>query len=243
MSKEFVDRVAWVVGASGALGEAVAIDLASKGARVVLSGRKVDVLAGIAEKIGPLALVLPVDVSSTESVNAAFAELLARAGRIDYLVNTTAIPGYGDFLSLDDEVWRSVLESKLLGYVRTIRAALPSLIAQGSGAIVNVSGRGGKQPRAVHLPGCSANAAVNLLTKGLADQYGPQGIRVNAVAPGVIESPRAKAIQKVDERGRPTNHVGKPEDIANAVTFLLSSLSSNINGTVLAVDGGSLATV
>src|SRR6185437_8299652 len=102
-------------------------------------------------------------------------------GRIDILVNTTTVPVFGDFLELDDAAWEQVLQAKWLAYMRTIRAVIPQMRTQGSGCIVCITGKGGRAPRDVHLPGCSANAALNLLVRGLAGIYGRDGVRVLAV--------------------------------------------------------------
>jgi 3-oxoacyl-[acyl-carrier protein] reductase len=240
------NRVAWVVGAAGALGRASALALARAGARVALSGRDAGNLEHLAAVIEPAgaAAAFPVDVRSTESVEAAAGRIRSTLGAIDLLVNATTLPLFGDPLTLDDSTWEAVFETKQLGYVRTMRAVLPEMILQARGAIVNLSGRGGRQPIGVHLPGGSANAAVNLLTKGFADRFGQHGIRINAVAPGPIASPRLDALQIAGGGIAPAAAAqGSPDDIAEAVVFLLSDQARFINGTVLAVDGGSLATV
>lgn len=240
--QDFSGKVAWIVGATGALGEATALHLASLGARVVLSGRRIEALEKVARAATNTAIVLPLDVRDDAAVRAAVPTIVAQAGHIDYLVNAPTLPVFGDVLELDDEAWMAVLDTKVLGCVRTARAVLPHLLQRGNGAIVNLSGRGGRQPSAVHLPGGAANAAINLVTKGLADQYGPRGIRINAVAPGPIRSLRLDALSGA---GGPRQAAtpGEPLDIARAVAFLLSDYARHINGTVLAVDGGSLATV
>jgi NAD(P)-dependent dehydrogenase (short-subunit alcohol dehydrogenase family) len=238
-SDEFAGRVAWIVGASGALGAAVARALAAHGARVALSGRDTDKLAALAAEIGPAAQTFPLDIGSDALVRAAADVLIAEYGRIDFLVNSTSVSVFGDFLTLTDEDWLKVFNAKHLGYVRTLRAALPHMIAQKFGRVVNVSGRGGQHPSRIHLPGGSANAAVDLLTKGLSKIYAEHGIRINAVSPGPIRSPRLAAMQGA---GRPkTGPVlgdGFPEDIAEATLFLLSEKSRFITGESLQVDGG-----
>jgi NAD(P)-dependent dehydrogenase (short-subunit alcohol dehydrogenase family) len=127
------------------------------------------------------------------------------------------------------------------------------MIERRFGRIVNLSGRGGRQPTPAHLPGCSANAAVNLLTKGLANTYGKHNIRINAVAPGPIETPRfaqiAASNAALDKAGAaattnlPLGRLGHPEDVAKAVLFLLSDDSDYTTGTVIQVDGGGTGTV
>jgi len=172
-------------------------------------------------------------------------------------VNCTALPIFGAFLELDDADWEQVLQVKYLGYVRTLRAALPAMVQQNFGRIVNVSGRGGRQPTPAHLPGSSVNAAVNLLTKGLADIYGKHNIRINAVAPGPIDTPRYTAIANENaalaRQGQsgprsaaattPVPRLGTPRDVADAVAFLVSERSGYTTGSILAVDGGGTATV
>jgi len=150
-------RIAWITGAGGALGAAIARTLAAEGAVTWLSGRHADTLASTADAIratAPQAAhVLPMDVSRRDAVDAAAARILDAHGRIDILVNSTALPIFGAFLELADDDWEQVFQAKYMGYVRTLRAALPSMIAQRFGRIVNVSGRGGRQPTPAHLPG------------------------------------------------------------------------------------------
>ena len=254
------DRIAWVTGAGGALGAAIAETLAAEGAVVYLSGRKAQTLEQARERIASAgrgaAHVLPMDISKRDDVDGAAAAILAASGRIDILVNCTALPIFGSFLELQDSDWEEVLQAKYLGYVRTLRAAIPAMIAQNFGRIVNVSGRGGRQPSPAHLPGSSVNAAVNLLTKGLADLYGKHNIRINVVAPGPIDSPRFSAIasttdalaQKGETMARnlsatPVPRLGSPQDIADAVAFLVSERAGYTTGCVFPVDGGGIATV
>ena len=252
-------QVAWVVGASGAIGRAVVGALAAAGVHVFASGRQrapLDLLARAAD--GPQdgrIDALPVDVTSTDSVAAAVRGIAAAAGRIDILVNSTTLPVFGPFEALDDAQWSVVLDTKLMGYVRTIRAVLPLMTAQQYGRIVNITGRGGRQPSAAHLPGSCANAAVNLLTKGLADAYGARNIRVNAVAPGPIRSDRLQRLLAASGQANDPDAAGQirltsaiprqgtPEDVADGVLYLVSPRSDYITGTVLQVDGGGTATL
>ena len=251
---ELDGRVAWVTGAGGALGAAICRTLAADGARVCLSGRNRDSLAAVAADIEG-SRVIPADLASRAEVDGAAREILAAHGRIDILVNSTALPVFGAFLELDDDDWERVLQAKLMGYVRTMRAVIPSMVERRFGRIVNVSGRGGRQPTPAHLPGCAANAAVNLLSKGIADIYGKDNIRVNAVAPGPIDTPRLTTIASSNDAlakqgqsaARPANaptplgRLGTPQDIANAVAYLVSERSAFVTGTIQAVDGGGTA--
>ena len=253
-------RVAWICGATGAIGSATAAALAAEGVALALSARDEHALRRLADDIGSTSrgtvALFPLDVGSREPVDRAAARIVAEFGRIDLLVNTTASPIFGDFLLLPDADWEGVFQAKYFGYMRTMRAVIPHMTARGAGSIVNISGRGGHQPSsASHLPGSSANAAVNLLTKGLANIYGRQGIRINAVAPGPITSPRFDKIAAANQsiarlsgvgEGRAgTNFagMGQPADIAAIVVFLASHRSAHLNGIVVQADGGSTASL
>lgn len=252
-------QIAWVVGASGALGQAVSGTLADAGVRVFASGRQpraLELLVRAANNPQDGCIeALPVDVTSSGSVASAVRSIMDAAGRIDILINTTTVPTFGAFETLGDAEWSEVLDTKLMGYVRTLRAVLPVMAAQQYGRIVNITGRGGRQPSAAHLPGSCANAAVNLLTKGLADSYGARNIRVNAVAPGPIRSDRLdrllQASAQANDRdapgqlrmGSPIQRQGTPQDVADAVLYLVSPRSDYITGIVLQVDGGGTVTV
>lgn len=235
---EFENKVFWVTGASGALGHATARALAEQGATVVASSRSVSDIQFGHSSIDSI----PVDVRDDGSIRQGLATLLERHGRIDGLVTSTNVSTFGEFLDLTDEDWRGVIEAKLLGSVRPVRAALPKFIEQKSGAIVLISGRGGIEPPPHHFPGSSVNAALDLLVQGLGRRYGPHGVRVNAVDPGPIESPRLNTISASAGAGHSNDtalsRLGKPEDVANAVAFLLSTKAAFITGTRLYVDGG-----
>lgn len=246
-------KVAWLVGASGAIGQSIGERLAGAGATVVLSSRsadKIEALAASIAKGGGKARARRTDITDNADVQAAAADIIAREGRIDCLVNSTSLSIFGDFLELTDEDWHKVLDAKLMGYLRTMRAAIPHMIRQGGGSIVNISGRGGRQPTPAHLPGGSANAAVNLVSKGLADTYWKNGVRINVIAPGPIVSARFEKIQASNERvtggnvpNAALNRMGRPEDVAEAVVWLLSDGARHTTGAVLPVDGGGIATV
>lgn len=245
MNLEIDGKVAWVVGASGAIGSAIAKALAAEGAIVVASGRNAAVLKKLVDDIsrsGGKARAVEVDVSNAKSVERAAIEAAVVDGRIDILVNATAAPLFGEFLSLDDDAWLTILNSKLLAYVRTMRAVIPVMQKNGGGSIVNVSGRGGRQPTATHLAGGSANAGINLLTKGIADRFRGDNIRANTVVPGPIKSGRA-ALVVTSNAAVATSPVGQPEDVAETVAWLASKRSAHITGSMVAIDGGGTAAI
>jgi NAD(P)-dependent dehydrogenase (short-subunit alcohol dehydrogenase family) len=234
MSK-LAGKVVWITGASGAIGSCVAEHLAAEGVQVVVSGRNVHALPAENGHIKRLV----VDITDTASVQQGADAILRDFGRIDGLVTCTTVPGFGDFLALTDEQWHEVLDTKLLGSIRPTRAVLGAMIQQAAGSVVMISGRGGTVPPPRHLPGACTNAALNLLVQGLATQYGPQGIRVNAVAPGPIVSPRLEQMSKGVANARSAlGGPGSPLDVAHSVAFLLSAAAAHITGIILPVDGG-----
>ena len=251
-------KVAWITGATGAIGRAVARALLAEGVETVLSARNaasLEALAGELSNSGPArAHAMPLDVTTRAAVDAAAKRIAVDCGRIDILVNSTTLPVFGDFPELMDEDWEIVIQTKYLGYMRCIRAVLPYMQHQGGGAIVNITGRGGHQPSPAHLPGSSVNAAVNTLTKGLADLHGKDNIRINAIAPGPIQSERLDRLmeksREVQERGAagyrsktPIARLGRPQDVADAALYLISERAGFVTGTVMQVDGGGTATV
>lgn len=260
MQQQNSERVAWVTGASGAIGRAIVSALARESGHVFISSRNGQSLEDLARELKPSSTsaritVLPMDVVDQGQVDAA-ARTVTAAGRLDVLVNSTTRPIFGDPLELADADWDAVMQAKFMGYLRTMRAVLPLMQRQRGGCIVNISGRGGHQPTSpAHLPGSAANAAVNVLTKGLANIYGPHGIRINAIAPGPIASERydriAAANQKLGETSAgqvqapqaPLGNVGQPADIADAVCYLASDRARHVTGIVLQVDGGGTASL
>ncbi len=254
MDLELRDKVVWIAGATGALGAAIARDFAAEGARTALSSRRAAAVAALAAELraaGRDALEAPMDASVAAEAKAAATRIVGAWGRIDVLVTSMNVPAYGEFLDLDQAAFQATIGAKYLGYVACIQAALPDMAARGRGAIVCVTGTGGKMPIPIHMPGGSVNAAVNLIVRGLANRFGPEGVRINAVAPGPIRSPRQDAMQDASAAagGRdpaasfPLRRFGEAGEVADAVLFLASDRASYITGTVLNVDGGGVLTL
>lgn len=240
-------KTAWVTGATGAIGREIALGLAREGARVAVSARTVEKLDALVAEIaaaGGDAAGFPLDVTDAGAVRAAADAVIARFGAIDVLATTVAVPAFGPFLEIDADVFRAALEVKYLGYINCFQAVLPHMKKAEGGSIVAITGTGGKLPIAIHLPGGSVNAALNLVLKGLANEYGATGIRVNAVSPGPIMSERQQ--QMIDAgmgnpaAGIPMGRLGGADEVADAVVFMASARAAYITGQVLSLDGGGI---
>lgn len=245
-------QCAWVLGASGEIGSAIACELARHGVKLWLSGRQEVALENTRNQIlkagGQARVVVFKDTDDNYIENAA-AKVIADAGKLHLLVNCTASSTFGDFLALTDADWQAAFLGKLMLYVRSMRAVLPHMTGTAGGVIVNISGRAGRMPSLAHLAGGSMNAAVNLLTKGISEQYRHQAVRANTVAPGPIVSQRLESLAVQQQAGSnsigpaPAVPKGTPQDVANAVAWLASEHASHLHGIVLPLDGGAIPVV
>ena len=247
MDMGLTDKVVWVTGATGAIGREIALGFAREGAKVAVSARGEEALFSLVQDIeggGGTALALGLDVTDAAAVKAVAEKVVSEMGGIDVLASTVAVPAFGPFLEINSDVFRQALEVKYLGYINCFQAVLPHMVGRGSGSIVAITGTGGKLPISIHLPGGSVNAALNLVLKGLANEYGSKNIRVNAASPGPIMSERQQ--QMIDAgmgnpaKGIPLGRLGGAEEVADAVIFLASDRATYITGQVLSLDGGGI---
>ncbi len=245
----FEGKSAIVTGAGGGMGHAVARDLLAAGAKVTCLDMK-DRPDGLDDGPGQ-ALYLQGDVTDETFVAEAFARTREANGRLDYLVNAAAVLWFGRDTSLVDmdlEVWDRVIEIDLKAVMLMARHAVPLMKAGGGGAMVHVSStqslRGDPKPQDAYT---ACKAAIIGLSKSLAVQYAADGIRSNVLIPGATHSPMQErwnddpGLKKATAGGVPLGRVGRPQDMANAILFLLSDKASYITGTELVVDGGRLA--
>jgi len=247
------DKVALVTGASRGIGRAIARRLAQEGARLALVARSEAALATLARDI-PGAFAHAADLGTLAGVEGAVAAALAHHGRIDILVNNAGAIPAGDFLTMPDSAWTDGYALKLHGYIRAARAVFPAMQRQGGGRILNVIGATARNPQGSYLAGGVANAGLVNFTKGLADLGAPHGILVTAVSPAATATDRieeqfaqiAAATGQSVETVRaermsryPLGRMARPEDIADAVAFLVSERAGFISGICVTVDGNS----
>jgi NAD(P)-dependent dehydrogenase (short-subunit alcohol dehydrogenase family) len=231
-----------ITGASGGIGAGIARRFAQAGARITVHyrGGKAEANALIAE-LGSNAIALHADVTDENAVGAMMDEVVDRFGGIDVLINNAALQTKGDFLTLDPSHFDRVVRANVGGIFRCSQAAARRMGDRG-GVIVNVASISGLEPAFSHSHYCASKAAVIMLTKAAALELGPKGIRVNAVAPGLIWT---EGLKENWPEGvvrwlahAPLGRVGTSDDVADACLFLSSPASRWITGTTITVDGG-----
>jgi len=235
-------RRAVVTGGGSGIGRGTCRRFAEEGARVAVLDLEGDAAAAVASEIDGLSF--GVDVRDPEAVRSAVDAAAKEMGGLDTVYNNAGTGSMARLHEYEPEEFRRVVDVNLLGVWHGIRAAVPHLLAAGGGGIVNTASISGVRPSPGEGPYAAAKAAVAALTQSAALEYGRQGIRVNAVAPGAIRSAMTTPLlglgdwqQRWTDR-TPLGRVGDPTDIADVVVFLCSDLSRYITGQVLIVDGG-----
>ncbi|MCZ7658732.1 MAG: SDR family oxidoreductase [Xanthobacteraceae bacterium] len=256
MASEFADKVVVVTGGSRGIGRAIALAFAREGARTVLAASSAENLAAAAATIaaagGAPPLAVAGDLRDPEACAALHRRVVEAHGRCDVLVNCAGATRGGDFLALAEEAWQDGFALKFFACVRLCRLFWPQLAAA-QGHVVNIVGTAARTPDPLFLIGGSVNAAMANFTKGLAALGKRDGVNVNAILPGIIETERftqrlaqnaaAQGVAPEAERARllardDVRRFGAPEDVAALALFLCRPEARHIQGTAIAVDGG-----
>jgi NAD(P)-dependent dehydrogenase (short-subunit alcohol dehydrogenase family) len=242
-------KVAIVTGAARGIGLAVARKFLDQDYRVALLDIDAPALLQAAAGLGgkDRVLALECDVAIPQQVNASIAQAVAHFGRIDALINNAGVAVFKPMLETTYEEWARVLDVNLGGPFLCTQACAPVMLKNGGGAVVNVASISGLRASTLRIAYGTSKAALLHLTKQQAAELGNAGIRVNAVAPGPVDTKMAKDVHTADIRAGyhdaiPLNRYGTEEEIAAAIVFLCSDSASYINGQTLAVDGGFDAT-
>jgi 3-oxoacyl-[acyl-carrier protein] reductase len=257
MDLGLTDKTAIVTGASRGIGRAIACQLAAEGMRLLVVARTREQLDELAEVCPTECLVQSIDLREAGAAAVVVDAAVTRFGKIDLLVNNAGATKRGDFLTLPDADWNDGFALKFFGAMRLCRAAWPYLQSS-RGSIVNISGTGGRTANAEFTIGGAVNAAVLNLTKALADRGLKDGVRVNAINPGLVTTDRLRiriidyarrhgideieaARRMAEERG--IERFGTPEEIAHLVAFLASPAAAYCQGSIVDADGGETHTL
>ncbi|MHC4605790.1 MAG: 3-oxoacyl-[acyl-carrier-protein] reductase [Planctomycetota bacterium] len=245
MKVDLSGKNAVVTGAGRGIGRAIALALAEAGANVAavdVDEKTLNETAGDIEKLGRKALQMKVDVCDFAQVEEAVKKVADELGSIDVLVNNAGITRDGLLMRMPEKDWQAVLDVNLKGPFNFIKAAAMTMARQRAGSIINIASVTGIIGNAGQANYAASKGGLISLTKTVARELSTRTVRVNAVAPGFIETEMtAKLDEKVKEQlmaGVPLKRMGTPEDVASAVVFLASDLSAYITGQVLVVDGG-----
>lgn len=242
---KLLGKTALITGASRGIGRAIAVEFAKEGANIVINYSKDDMGAEetlkILENIGIVAYKIKEDVSSFEGAEKIIDFTLKSFGKIDILVNNAAKSTIGLFMDSSKEEIEGILNTNLLGPLYLSKMAIPHMINR-KGVILNISSMWGEVGASCEVLYSTSKGGINLFTKALAKEMAPSNIRVNAIAPGVIDTSMNSFLSKEDRKNLeeeiPFGRFGSPEEIGKIAVFLCSEDSSYITGQIIRADGG-----
>jgi len=247
---DLTGKVAVITGSSRGIGKAIAEAMADQGAKVVISSRKADACeataAAINDKHGGAAIAVAANISSKDDLQNLVDETRRQLGKIDILVcNAASNPYYGPMAGIADDQFRKILENNVIANHWLIAMAAPEMVERGEGSIVIISSIGGMTGSTMIGAYNISKAADFQLARNLAAEFGPSGVRVNCIAPGLVRTDFARALWenpdtlKAVTRGTPLRRIGEPHEIAGAAVYLASPASTFMTGQTMIVDGGS----
>ncbi len=248
---DLTGKIALVTGASRGIGESIAKTLASYGAEVILSSRKIDSLKKVEAEIisaGGKAFSIACHSGEMSQIELMFETIKEKYGKLDILVNNAATnPYFGDVLNVTEEAWNKTVDVNMKGYFFIAQKAAKLMIDKDGGSIVNVASINGIRPAPMQGVYSITKAAVIAMTKSFAKELAPFKVRVNSLLPGITETKFSAAMTKNPDLMKiilpaiPMGRVAEPDEMAGAVLYLVSEASSYVTGTSLVVDGGMLA--
>lgn len=254
MNCDLEGKVALITGGGTGIGEACARLLATNGCFVAVVGRRLDPINQVARDIGGLAV--QGDASNHNDCRSVVENITSRFGRLDILISCAGIMSEGNITTMATEDWYNSMDANLNSIMEISRASLPAMIEGGGGSIINISSLGGLVAPGNMAAYITSKTAVIGLTRSLAVDYGPKGVRVNTLCPGWVLTPMSEAemvhyakesnmttTEAIEHATRylPLKRMAEPEEIARCVRFLASDESSFITGTTVVADGGSSA--
>ena len=256
MDLELKGKVVLITGGSKGIGLACAHAFLAEGGRVAIVSRSPENLEAARQLLAAPArdlICISCDLTVRAYAAAMVAEVEKRLGPVDVLVNSAGAAKRYLPEELNEEAWHAAMDAKYFTYIHTIDAVLPGMAKRGQGVVINIIGMGGKVATPIHLPGGAANSALMLATVGLANVYGPKGIRINAINPGSTMTDRVREALRLEAKKRgqseeevlaqlqakvPLKRYAAPEDIAYLTLFLASNKASYITGAIVPMDGG-----
>lgn len=236
-------KTAVITGAGGGIGQALARAFAGQGVRVVLLDREEERTAPLAAELGQGAFTIACDLSQAEEIAAAALKVEAQGGA-DILVNNAGILRPGPLESVSQADWSAMLAVNLTGYLAAAQAFGKGMIERGQGALVHVASIAGTQPQPASGAYSASKAAILMLSRQLAYEWGPKGVRSNTVSPGLVRTPLSEAfysdaeVKARREAMVPLRRIAEPKDMAEAALFLASPRAAYISGQDILVDGG-----
>jgi dehydrogenase/reductase SDR family member 4 len=239
------NKAALVTGASRGIGKAIAAAFAREGAAVAICGRRQEILDRVAAEIPGRVVPIACHIGRAEDLQLLVTSALRELGKIDILVNNAATNiAQQPVFEVNETQFDKMVEVNLKSAFRLIQALAPGMCERGWGSIINITSISGLRPQEQGMLYSMTKAALIMMTKSYAQELGPRGVRVNAIAPGLIETALSEYYWKDDTRRenivgkQPLRHLGQPEEIAEMAVFLASDRASFLTGQTIAIDGG-----